>query len=75
MEFLEQRLRLELQEPAGKSQARLRDGVGRLPINLPLCPSSGLCLCSPIHPVLWHQPLFQQAHQEGDVSPSCPLQP
>lgn len=52
MEFLEQRLRLELQEPAGKSRARLRDAVGKLPANLPLRAGSGPCLRSPIHPVL-----------------------
>lgn len=46
MEFLEQQLRLELLEPAGKSWARLQDAVGRLPANLPLHTSSGPCLCS-----------------------------
>lgn len=52
MELLEQRLRLELQEPAGKSWARLWDAVGRLPANLPLCTGFGPCLHSPIHLVL-----------------------
>lgn len=49
MEFLEQRLRLELQESAGKSQACLRAGVGGLPANLPLCAGSGPRLRSSIH--------------------------
>lgn len=59
MEFLEQRLRLELQEPEGKSRACLQDVVGRLPTNLPLCAGLGPCLRSPIHRVLWNKPLFQ----------------
>ena len=55
MEFLEQRLRLELQEPAGEHWASLRDAMGRLPANLPSRP----CPCSPIHPALRNKPSFQ----------------
>lgn len=76
MEFLEQRLRLELLEPAGESWARLQDAVGRPSANLPLHASSGPCVGGTMRLVL-HKCVCCGASLYSDTHPGviCNVSP